>query len=145
MVAPSITVSETTDRELIGRWLMRPSILRKLLGSNQDAEHVHREFDSLMNTDAVFFAVHVSGDEKGVIMFKRVAGGWEMHLCLATWFTHTRMAVAQAIEALDACVVFANYDPERRAVTRLLDDIGFSAGAIINGILSREYHLQPTA
>lgn len=145
MVAPAITVSETRDHALLARWLVRPSILRKLLGENYDVAHAQREFDALVDSSARFFAVSVLGEEKGVIIFKPVDLGWEMHLCLATWFTHTRMAVSQAIEALQGATVIASYDAGHRAVTRLLDDLGFNVGAIHDGIRQRELNLNPAA
>ncbi len=126
--------------------MLKPSILKKILGDVFDPEVVKTEFDRVIDSDALFCAVSVDGNEKGCVIFKREGRKLEMHLCLATWFTHTRTVVALAIGAVSglADVILAKYESHRRAVDVLLDDLGFSPGNTSAGWRTRELNLNPT-
>ena len=132
-VAERIAVTKTRDADLLSRWMLRPSILVALVGRDFGRDKAEAHFRDIMESDAAFFSVHVDGKERGCVIFKRDGECWDMHLCLATFFTHTRTAVAKAIEQL-ACdgpvQVTARYSSVHRAVERLLNDLGFDSGNI---------------
>jgi hypothetical protein len=123
-----VVVEETRDRDYLSRWMLRPSIVRKISGGDYNADFIADEFDAVLKSGARFFAVHVNGEGKGCIIFRPVDGRWEMHFCLSTWFTDTRKAVRAAMDAVGPNKVFVRYEGHRRAVTILLDDLGFDPG-----------------
>ncbi len=122
-----VEVSETRDPPFIRRWLLRPSFVRKM-GCDPDTPALPGACQQLIESDARFFQVLVQQVEKGCIIFQHVTDGWELHLCLATWFSDTRVAVRRAIELLGTEPVVIRYPSWRRALHRLMDDLGFQPG-----------------
>lgn len=139
-----IEVRPTTDVEYLRRWMLHPAFVRKM-GGDPKSPQIAKAFDELVTSDARFFAVSVRQIDKGCIIFKRIVGGWELHLCLATWFTTTREALKCALRALGVTsgVVVAKYPVPRRAVDRLLDDVGFTVGRFDGHFRVRDFHLKP--
>jgi hypothetical protein len=125
----ALKIEPTRDVELLRRWMLRPSFVASMAGAGLPiTDDLEASFVSTIRTSR-FFAVTRDGNERGVIIFKRSDPGvWELHLCLATWFTHTRVAVRSAIAQLcqSGERVAAFYAQSNRAVTQLLDDLGFS-------------------
>ena len=124
-----MTVKPTTDRAYLRRWMLRPAFVRAM-GGFPDGVDPDAAFSVMLQSDAKFVGVWDDGHEKGCIIFNRVPGAWGLHLCLATWWTKTRIALKQAIAM---CIpagetVVAEYDGSRASLNRLLDDIGFSSG-----------------
>ena len=68
---------------------------------------------------------------------------WELHVCLATWWTKTRVAVKEAIAqlAMRGATVTAKFPDSRRACNRLLDDLGFATGTVADGLRIRTLEL----
>lgn len=110
---------------------MKPGILRKTMDGAPPStdEEIERRFIDIASSSRVY-AVSVDGNERGVIIFTPISGGWNMHLCLGTWHTNTRRCVLRAIYlvASGGDTIHAVYCSSNRTVSALLDDIGFDAG-----------------
>ncbi len=121
-----VMVAETHDRDLLRRWMMRPAFIRKMGGETIPSEVLETAFGEIANGNNRFFSVHVRGEEKGCIILKRSGKAWELHLCLATWLTHSRIALRKALSRIASeAIIMARYPQTRRAIDRLLDDVGF--------------------
>ena len=135
-----ITVKETRDTEYLRRWMLRPAFIRKM-GVATEANKLESAFQKITASGARFFDVRKNGSEKGCIVFCPIAGGWDIHTCLSTWWADTRVAIRDAIHQVigpeDAIV--AHYPEARRSIERLLDDLGFSTGAFDCGWRRREF------
>lgn len=135
-------VALTRDSDFLRRWMLRPSFVKKMGGfpAGVDADAA---FSAMLASDARFFGVWDGAAELGCIIFRRIAEGWELHLCLATWWSKTRMALVAALAALSETGgrVIARYDAMRRSIDLLLDDVGFSEGVTCAGWRTRELTL----
>ena len=89
----------------------------------------------MLKSDSKFVGVWDGNTEKGCIIFNRISGAWGLHLCLATWWTKTRIVIKDAIKLVIPAggTIVAEYDCTRNSLNRLLDDIGFSIGIIHDG------------
>lgn len=137
----TLRVEPTRDREYLRRWMLRPSVLRGVLRGlpPMAPAAIERDFDAVVRSPARFFAVHVDGEEKGCILFKqREDATWELHICLATWHSTTRLAVKIAIGRMGPTTIHGDFCASNRAVMRLLDDLGFSAPEIFQPAWSTE-------
>lgn len=133
-----ITVTPTTDETYLRRWMLRPSFLSKMGVRSGDAA-IEPAFLDAISSPAVFFDVRVDGDEKGCIILFQNAAGFDLHLCLATWWRDTREALRQAMQhpLVAGRRVLASFPAARRSVHRLLDDVGFSTGTVESGTAYR--------
>jgi hypothetical protein len=137
-----ITLTPTRDATFLRRWMLRPAFVRKM-GVNECNESLESAFQTVLEADARFFDVRVDGEEKGCIVFVKMADGWQIHTCLSTWWTATRVAIREAINQVlrpDEKIV-AHYPATRTAINRLLDELGFSTGAFESGWRTREFTL----
>lgn len=129
-----ITVTLTDDPVVIRRWLMRPSMLPRITRGYPDlsSETVEKSFKTVCQKSKVYLATK-DGKEQGCVVLTPTQGGWELHLCLATWFSKTRGVVLRAIylTASGGETIYANYCEGNEAVTRLLDDLEFDKGVTV--------------
>lgn len=133
-----IAVQPTEDEALMRRWLLRPAFFTRVGGAGHTPAALDAAFGALRHAKPRVFAVWVRGEEKGCIVFREGGGWrgrWELHLCLGTFFTHTRVALAEALRLMHgtAAIVEAAYPAARRALDLLLNDVGFASGPVIAG------------
>lgn len=127
-----MTVMRTNDRCYLRRWMMRPAFLRRMGVAENDTLEI--AFQKTLVSGAVFFSV-IDGEEKGCIIFSPEPFGWSLHLCVATWWRKTRIALREAIKQMRNVgqLLMAKYPIPRRSLDKLLDDTGFSSGYLADG------------
>lgn len=142
-MSDEIAVEPTRDVGFLRRWMLRPAFVKRM-GFDPKSPLLDGHFLAIYISGAKFFSVIVRGIERGCIIFGLKPDAWELHLCLATKFADTRIAVRKTLAAVGGKVV-ARYEAGRRSLNLLLDDLGFTEGTTLGAYRVREFNPQPSS